>query len=128
MPGLVLIILLAVAVVAVLAAILYLGWRIYRLGRNAFAVGGHIQSGIDRLAPGLAELDRKSAALADEQARLAASLVSLQESMARLEAVSRLFGEATAPLSAAVSRGYDIYAVQSVFAAAARRARALFRR
>jgi hypothetical protein len=128
MPGLVLIILLILAIAAVMAAFGYLGWRIFRLGRNAFHVGRDIQAGVDRLTPGIAALESKGADLADAQTRLTASLDSLQESLARLEVVSRLLGEAFAPLGAVAHRAFDILTERSVLATSVQRLRSRSRR
>lgn len=103
MPGLVLLILLIVCVAAVLAAFGYLGWRGFRLGKSALGVGRDIRTAVDRLSPGIAALHGKGAALAADQARLTASLASLQESMAKLGRVAGLFAEALAPLQHARS-------------------------
>jgi hypothetical protein len=102
-PGTVLLILLCVCVAAVLAALGYLGWRGFRLGKRAVNAGRSIQAAVERLTPGIGTLQSKGAKLAEDQARLAASLASLQGSLARLGAVGGLIGEAFAPLQRARS-------------------------
>ncbi len=98
MPGIVLLILLIVCVAAVIAAFAYLGWRGFKLGRNAVRVSRDVEAAVQRLAPALATLHCRTETLAEEQTRLAAGLASLQESVRHFGAVMTLLGEALAPL------------------------------
>lgn len=103
MPGFVLLILLIACCAAVIAAFAYLGWRGFKLGKNAIRVGRDMGGAVQRLAPALATLHERSLTMAEGQARLATALTSLQESMKRFGAVASLLGEALAPLRRARS-------------------------
>jgi hypothetical protein len=98
MPGIALYLFIAFFALAGIGGMFYAGWYAYRLFKSGMRIADRFQKTADAMAPQLATLERNQTTFAESQARLSASIASLQASLARFAVVVGLIGEALAPV------------------------------